>query len=189
MDNKQLEEQTEFLLSAALRKCGNLYDAQDLTQDTLLAALAYRASGKNVDDLRGWLLTVLNNKWNDRLRRKYRLPVVGIGEGFDIAVEDETLARIGETDEGERVRRAVAFLGRLHREIIVRHYLKGESVAKISRELSIPEGTVKRRLHDGRERMKKGLTQMEHYTEQSYRPITLHLTHSGNWGRNKEPVS
>ncbi len=189
MDNKQLEEQTEFLLSAALRKCGNLYDAQDLTQDTLLAALVYRASGKTIDDLRGWLLTVLNNKWNDRLRKKYRHPLVGIGEGFDVAVEDEALARMGETDEGERVRKAVAFLGRLHREIIVRHYLKGESVAKIALDLHIPEGTVKRRLHDGRERMKKGLTQMEHYTEQSYRPVTLDLTHSGNWGRNKEPVS
>lgn len=189
MDNKQLEEQTEFLLSAALHKCGNLHDAQDLTQDTLLAALVYRASGKTIDDLRGWLLAVLNNKWNDRLRKKYRLPVVGIGEGYDVAVEDEALARIGETDEGERVRKAVAFLGKLHREVIVRHYLQGQSVEQIAHDLHLPPGTVKRRLHDGRERMKKGLAQMERYTEQSYHPITLQLTHSGNWGRNQEPCS
>jgi DNA-binding winged helix-turn-helix (wHTH) protein len=53
----------------------------------------------------------------------------------------------------------------------------------------VPEGTVKRRLHDGREELKKGITRMENFTEQSYHPITLQLSHSGNWGRNKEPVS
>ena len=36
---KELEEHIEFLLSVALRKCGDPYDAEDLTQDTLLAAL------------------------------------------------------------------------------------------------------------------------------------------------------
>lgn len=189
MQYKQLEEQMEFLLSAALQKCGDPYDAEDLTQDTLLAALSHLAQGKTINDLRGWLLTVLNNKWNDRLRKKYRLPVAGIGEGFDIAAQDEELLQVGETDEGEQVRRAVAFLGKLYREIIVRHYMNGQSIAVIAAELNIPEGTVKRRLHDGRERMKKGLTQMEHYTEQSYRPVTLELSHSGNWGRNMEPRS
>lgn len=186
---KELEEHIEFLLSVALRKCGDPYDAEDLTQDTLLAALYQLAKGKPIRDLRGWLLTVLNNKWNDRLRKKYRQPLVSIGEGFDVASEDEELLRIGETDQGEQVRKAVAFLGKLHRETVVRHYMYGESIAEIAAALNVPEGTVKRRLHDGREELKKGITRMENFTEQSYRPITLQLSHSGNWGRNKEPVS
>ena len=184
-----LEEQIEFLLSAALGKCGDPYEAEDLTQDTLLAALICLSKGKEIRDLRGWLLTVLNNKWNDRLRKKYRQPIVSIGEGFDVATEDEELLRIGETDQGEQVRKAVAFLGKLHREAVVRHYMHGESIAEIAAALNVPAGTVKRRLHDGREELKKGITRMENFTEQSYRPITLQLYHSGNWGRNKEPIS
>ncbi len=189
MTQEVLEEQIEFLLSAALGKCGDPYEAEDLTQDTLLAALIFLSKGKEIRDLRGWLLTVLNNKWNDRLRKKYHLPIVSLGEGFELAREDEELAAMGETDQGERVRKAVAFLGKLHREVIVRHYLRGESVRQIAMELGVPEGTVKRRLHDGREELKKGITRMENFTEQSYRPVTLQLSHSGNWGRNKEPVS
>ena len=72
MTQEVLEEQIEFLLSAALGKCGDPYEAEDLTQDTLLAALIFLSKGKEIRDLRGWLLTVLNNKWNDRLRKKYR---------------------------------------------------------------------------------------------------------------------
>jgi DNA-directed RNA polymerase specialized sigma24 family protein len=75
-----LEEQIEFLLSVAIRKCGAPYEAEDLTQDTLLAALVHLSKGKPIHDLRGWLLTVLNNKWNDRLRKKYRQPLVTFGE-------------------------------------------------------------------------------------------------------------
>lgn len=36
---EKIQDQLEFLLSAALRKCGNLQDAEDLTQETILAAL------------------------------------------------------------------------------------------------------------------------------------------------------
>lgn len=36
---ERIEDQMEFLLSAALYRCGNIADAEDLTQETLLAAL------------------------------------------------------------------------------------------------------------------------------------------------------
>ena len=62
MQNKLIEEQMEFLLSAALRKCGNMDDAEDLTQETLLCALAFVKKGGVIKDIRGWLLTVLSNK-------------------------------------------------------------------------------------------------------------------------------
>ena len=43
-----LEEQIEFLLSVALGKCGDPYEAEDLTQDTLLAALICLSKGKEI---------------------------------------------------------------------------------------------------------------------------------------------
>lgn len=80
MQLKELEKQTEFLLLAALRKCGNLEDAQDITQDTLLAALTYLSNGNTISDMRGWLLTVLNRKYYYILRQKYKFPVVSPDE-------------------------------------------------------------------------------------------------------------
>ncbi|MCM1024456.1 MAG: hypothetical protein NC395_10415 [Prevotella sp.] len=43
-----------FLLNADLYKCGNIADAQDLAQDTLLAGLPALAAGKSVDNPKAW---------------------------------------------------------------------------------------------------------------------------------------
>ena len=189
MQNKQLESQIEFLLSAALKKCGNMQDAEDLTQETLLCALSYLAKGGIIDDMRGWLLTVLSNKWNNMLRKKYRQPIVAIGEEFDIIDESACIPDEEENDRAEQVRKTVAYMAKTYREVIVRHYMNGEGVAEISKSMGIPEGTVKSRLHSGRNRMKEEMKFMESYSNQSYRPITLLITNSGNNGRNNEPGS
>lgn len=41
MKNHEFQEQMDFLLSCALRKCNNTEDAEDLVQETILAALTY----------------------------------------------------------------------------------------------------------------------------------------------------
>ncbi len=84
MRSNNIENHIEFLLSAALRKCGNIYDAEDLTQETLLAALSYMSRGKDIKDMKAWLLVVMGRKFNDMLRKKYRQAAVSIGEDFDI---------------------------------------------------------------------------------------------------------
>jgi len=189
MQNKELENQIDFLFSAALKKCGDLHDAEDLTQETLLCALSHTAKGNRIEDMRAWLLTVLNHKWNDRLRRKYRQPVIGIGDGFDIMDDEDELLNVEMAEEAEQVRKAVAYLEKTYREVIVRHYMNGEKIEDIAKELDIPEGTVKRRLFDGREKVRKGMETMESYTRQSYSPVTLKVYNNGKQGRNQEPGS
>lgn len=189
MKNKELENQIEFLLTAALKKCGNSYDAEDLTQETLLAALIYMTKGNDIQDLRAWLLTVMNRKYNDMLRRKYRQPTIGIGDDFDIACDDDRLCELEKVEEAEQVRKAIAYLARIYREVLVRYYMNGQSISEIASDLGVPVGTVKSRLYSGRNQIKKGLNSMEKYTKQSYSPITLHISNSGCSGRNGEPSS
>lgn len=74
-------------------------------------------------------------------------------------------------DEAENVRKAVAYLAKNYREVIVGYYMNGQSVRRIASELGIPEGTVKSRLHLGRDHVKKGISDMEKYSKQSYSPI------------------
>ena len=189
MQNKEIENQIGFLLSAALSKCGNLEDAQDLTQDALLAALAYLSKGNLINDVRGWLLTVLNRKFYYKLRQKYKISIVSIGEETELPDETDYFEAIGNSDEAESLRRAVAYLSKLHREAIVRFYMNGESVKRIARELGIPQGTVKSRLSTGRKLLKKELGNMDSYTKQSYEPVNLHIWFSGWSGINDEPRS
>ena len=186
---ENLENQTNFLLSAALYKCGNLEEAQDLTQDTLLAALNYISKGNIINDIRGWLSTVLNRKFYQKLRKKYQLPTVTIGENFDITDDSDCFENIGQTDEAEQVRKSVAYLSKLHREVIVRYYMNGESVQKIAQALDIPQGTVKSRLSAGREQIKKELNNMENYEKQSYEPVQMWVSNSGSSSVCGEPQS
>jgi len=180
---------TEVLLSAAMRLCDNVSDAEDLTSETQLAALSYLARGGQIDDLRSWLFSVQRRRWNDRLRRKYRAVTVSIGEDFDIPDDTEIDEELLRSEEAEAIRRSVAFLSEQYRVITVRHYFRGETVAEIAMSLGIPPGTVKSRLDYGRKQMKKGMEQMKTYTEQSYLPKFLKICNSGSCGANMEPMN
>ncbi|MCD8119638.1 MAG: sigma-70 family RNA polymerase sigma factor [Lachnospiraceae bacterium] len=175
----------ESILCAAMQKCGNIHDAEDLTQEVVLAALT---CPREVANVKQWMLGVLNHKYYDLLRKKYRLPIISI----DLVTEEaEPAYEECETDRPseEQVRREVAYLAEKYREVIVRHYLYGEKVEEIAAALCIPKGTVLSRLAYGREQMKKGFDSMESYGKQSYRPERLEITCNGRPGLKDEPFS
>lgn len=87
---KDVSGYTEWLFSRALKKSGNLTDAEELTQEVLLAALAYQGRGGEIVHMPSWLSSTLSHKWNDMLRRKYRLPMVSIDRISERADEGET---------------------------------------------------------------------------------------------------
>ena len=185
MDFHEIQKYTEYLFRMALKKCGDINDAEDLTQDVLLAYLNYP---KEIQNVKSWLSTVLSHKYNDRLRQKYRLPLVSI----DVVPEqvevynteaDSTLPTATE------VRREVAYLAEKYRTVIVKHYLQGEKVDKIAADLKIPRGTVLSRLSAGREQMRKGFDSMKNYDKQSYQPERLDVSCNGTPGLNDEPWS
>ena len=77
MEN-EITKYVEYLFALALKKCGDVNDAEDLTQETLLAAFQYVKRGGTISHMKYWLTSVLSNKWNEALRRKYRLPLVSV---------------------------------------------------------------------------------------------------------------
>ena len=120
-------------------------DADDILQETYLAA--YRAFPRLNDQasFRPWLLSIARNKWRDWYRKTARsaempvdrLPDAVAEEPEDTAVE-ETLERLSDRD---------ARMLRLF-------YLEQLSQKEIARQFSIPEGTVKSRLSAARGRFR-----------------------------------
>ena len=191
----QLTNYADSLYYAALRLTGNADEAEDITQETFLAAWQALSRGYKPDNLWSWLNRVLSNKHCDRLREKYRQPTIS----YDVWMTDESFREPYGTDELheadetdgqlEAIRREIGYLARTHREVFVRFYMHGESIEQIAAAMRIPEGTVKSRLNKGRQQIKKGVENMENYTKQSYEPEILHLSCSGNCGLNEEPFS
>ena len=73
--------------------------------------------------------------------------------------EQEEMERADE--ERQRtlaLRAALKHLDKMHRKTILLRYEEGLTIEEIAERLNIPLGTVKRRLHTGRERIRKVLT-------------------------------
>lgn len=192
MNKEDLSRYAEDLLRTAMYKAGGT-DAEDLVQETMLAALLAIEQGKEIGDPGAWLKGVLHRKYYDFLRQKYRRPTVSFDALYEqhweqMQEEDEQLRRLERTEEAEEIRGELARLAGIYREVLVRYYMRGESVGQIARALGIPANTVKSRLHAGREHIRKDFT-MEKYEKQSYEPESLNLAMAGGLGINGEPFN
>lgn len=173
------------LLLLATSKCGNVHDAEDLTSEVLVAAYAYIKRGGEIAYPKTWLTNTLMHKYNDMLRKRYRTPcIVNLDLCAELIDEDTAAESDGEC---EKLRAEVNYLAGLTREIIIRYYFGRSSVGDIAAALSLPEGTVKRRLFSGREQIRKGFEMNEN--EKNTIPGKLYLSFGGCDGRNGEPVS
>lgn len=189
MNKSELSNYIDGLLHFARRRCGE-DAAEDLVSDTILRALYHLDRGGDIEKPEEWLRGTLLHVWNDTLRKKYRMPmVVELESAWDIADGDDPYAAFTETDEAAEVRREVTYLARRTREILIRFYFAGDSVAKIASDFGIPEGTVKSRLDTGRRMVKKGMEDMAENHEKNAMPSALRITYSGGEGKNGMPMS
>lgn len=192
MEIEEMMAQADYLMHIAISKCDSLEDAQDLVQNTLLDGLHAINKGTEINNAKNWLCTVLNRKYYDRLREKYRKPIEFYGMDFDFAMKEENNQASATDEDGlteeENLRRSVARLTKLYREVIVRHYFHGQEVKKIAKELSLPENTIKSRLRLGRDKLRKDLA-MEKYEKQSFEPEDLWISSSGCTGLDDQPHS
>ncbi len=158
----------------------------DLVEEVLLRVLINRQKGENITHWKGYLTGILIHVCNDMLRKQYRNQTLRTKETSlltETQPEEDTAAHAA-------LRREVARLTYIYREVTVRHYFLGQPVEKIATELGIPKGTVLSRLSKARDTIRKGLeTPMEKYTEASYAPKSLQI---GIWGwdsMKREPFS
>lgn len=130
MKSNDLTAYVDRLYRAVLRKTREAYAAEELAQGTFLAALSALSKGKEPEHVWAWLYRIMSNIHCDRLRDKYNKPQISFDDvPFDIPEEtfdddsEETLAD---------VRRALGYLAKTHREVMVRFYMRGETIEQIA---------------------------------------------------------
>lgn len=143
------------------RMTGDHHSAEELTQETFLAALRarenYRAQGK----FNGWLYSIATNLARNDLARGSRRrvefatddtePSAG-GDGGTDPVEKLT------TDERARaVREALMRLTLEERSVVVLRHYHGMRFAQIAETLAVPEGTAKSRMRYALEKLRRYL--------------------------------
>lgn len=139
--------------AAVLRVCRALVgvtDADDVWQETFLAALRSYPSSGGVRNREAWLVTIARNKAVDHHRRNARVPepVENTGDGPPAGGDD--VARSVEAGEtAGRVWAALGQLPRMQREAVVYHHLAGLRHAAVAELLGNSETAARRAAADG----------------------------------------
>ena len=89
----QIESHRGYLLRTARLKLRDATDAEDVVQDTVIAAWNGRAGFRGQSMLRTWLVGILNHKIVDLIRERQRRPSVAFDEFAEFQDAEE---RIGE---------------------------------------------------------------------------------------------
>lgn len=184
-------EYLDFLYNAAAKKHIDANDVDDVVQESMIAYIVYEKSCKRIDEPKALLNTLLQRKYNDLLRKKYKNAAVSFDVSeHDIASNDTEKEQSELLEcEYENVRRQISRLIGIYREVVVRRYVHGQSVDTIAAELRIPRGTVLSRLSVGRAHIKNGITKMEKYSTESFEPKKTSLGIWGSSGLQHEPFS
>lgn len=142
---------------------GNEARAQDLVQETLLKAYQSWDSYETGTNCRGWLMTILRNKFITEFRKRKRRPsYLAFEELPDRSVlEDpeaaDPAATFYESLIADDVVEALDDLPDRFRVAVILSDLRDWQYQEISDELGIPVGTVKSRLSRARGRLRERL--------------------------------
>lgn len=152
-----IKNYTPYVSSILARILKNMkQDIDELTADVFVAAWDNRKK-LEAGKLRSYLGVIARNKAFSLLRKEHEeLPLeedilIYDNENIELRVEQKELSKL--------LKEALQSLPTAHRELFVRHYYYGQSVAEAAAEMDINESTAKSWLKRGRERLKDILIQ------------------------------
>ena len=119
-------------------------DAEDVLQETWLAAYTHLDQLTNPEAAKSWFLTIARNQCALWYRKRFRRS----------AAEQSLPVPSGETALSENTCTILAGLPRESVRILQLYYIQGYRQKEIADRLGIPVGTVKSRLHTARERFR-----------------------------------
>jgi RNA polymerase sigma-70 factor (ECF subfamily) len=157
----RLVEQFQRTVHAiCLRRLSNPSEALELTQEVFLHVMRRIDQLREPERFAGWLRQVAVRMAINRMTRRVAPPSVetnvlegaGAGESHDDPL-DQLIAR----ERAQQLWEALARIKAIDREVLVAFYIQGESLLAIADRLDAPLGTIKRRLHTARKRLKAEL--------------------------------
>jgi RNA polymerase sigma-70 factor, ECF subfamily len=135
--------------------CPDRASADDIVQETFIRAW-HHLPQLSADDrpVRPWLFRVARNLLTDANRAAQARPLTVPG---DAAAEAGTDSGVEQVLDRELVSAALQHLSPAHQAVLVETFYRGGTLATVARELGIPHGTARSRLHYALDAMRKQL--------------------------------
>ncbi len=148
-----------LVFRTAVAITGDSEAAADLLQDVFLRLHRFADHIDPSRPLEPWLYRMTTNlsyTWVKH-RQRWLQPVEDVADWLAGARKDTPAYQAEMDDSWRQVKQAVLSLPLSHRGVVVLYYVNDLSLQEIAEILDIPVGTVKSRLHYGREALKHSL--------------------------------
>jgi len=169
---KLVQQYYDRLFRAARFMCNDPQAAEDLVQETFLAAAESLESFAGRSTAYTWLYGIMLNKFRRWLRhnRSNVMSLQALSEREEVEEAGPALAadypappEVAEQQEAaERVRKALQSLSADHRSVVAMRFVEGMAYQEIAAVLGCPVGTVKSRIHYALKRIAHELDKAEH---------------------------
>lgn len=153
-----IEQFERTVYAIAMRRLGNASEALELTQDVFLHAMRVLPQLRDPERFAGWLKQMTHRMAINRATR--RVPPSPLDDEIMQTVRgpvDSPVQTLIDRERSDRLYASLEQLRPLDRETLMDFYIRGESLIEIASRLEVPIGTVKRRLHTARLRLRQAL--------------------------------
>lgn len=163
-----VREHSDRVYRLAYRLTGNTHDAEDLTQETFIRVFRSLASYKP-GTFEGWLHRITTNLFLDMARRRSRVRMEGLPEDTDRIVGDDPSPEqvFSDTHLDPDLQAALDELPPEFRAAVVLCDVEGLSYEEIGATLGVKLGTVRSRIHRGRQALRASLERRRAYAPES----------------------
>ena len=144
--------------AVALARLRNPAEAQELAQEVFLHGMKKLPQLRDSACFAGWLRQITVRMAINRLTRRGPLhKVEGDALEHAEAAGGTPLDALEKAEAAAQLYKGLERLKPVDRATLVAFYIRGRSLKQMSREFETPVGTIKRRLHVARNRLKKAL--------------------------------
>jgi RNA polymerase sigma-70 factor, ECF subfamily len=141
------------------RFCPDRSSADDIVQETFIRAWRHLPQLSADDRLvRAWLFRVARNLLTDADRARRSRPVLVQAEAAEEGGDDTKLTQVLDH---QLVTGALQRLSLNHRTVLVETFYRGRTLTRVARQLGIPYGTARSRLHYALQALRQQLEDCE----------------------------
>jgi RNA polymerase sigma-70 factor, ECF subfamily len=145
------------LINLAWRFCHDRTDAEEMAQEAFVRAFRGIHTFRGESAFSTWLTAIAMNSYRSWLRDRPPVPIDVDLTGAR-GHEPDAHSQLESRERGAAIRQTVLTLPPRYRDPLVLYYFEETNLAETARVLGLPEGTVKARLHRGREILRRRLS-------------------------------
>ena len=159
-----LTENLDKIYRFSFNKTRDSSRSEDLTHDIITEIVCAYPKLRDKSKINAWMWGIAKNVY---LRTLYVKSEISLDETLSTnnysLFADDFIEQLNKEQEIQNIRRALAYLSKCYREILILFYIESKSYKEISEELGIPMSSVKWRLSESKKVLKEEFNKMENF--------------------------